>query len=75
MTGTLDAARYDAWFDAPWGRYASQVERQALLDALGPLDGRELVDIGCGTGRFTASRVNGPSSGSRVGVADWWSPP
>lgn len=55
MTDTLDAAGYDAWFDAPWGRYASQVERQALLDAVGPLTGRQLLDVGCGTGRFTAT--------------------
>lgn len=55
MTATLDAARYDAWFDEPWGRYASQIERRALLDAVGPLTGRQLVDVGCGTGRFTAA--------------------
>ena len=55
MTGTLDAVRYDAWFDAPWGRYASRVERQALLGVVGPLTGRQLLDVGCGTGRFAAA--------------------
>ena len=53
MTGQLDAAAYDGWFDQPWGRYAFTVERAALLDAVGPLVGRRVLDVGCGTGRFT----------------------
>jgi SAM-dependent methyltransferase len=52
--GELDPATYDAWFDQPWGAHAFVVERDALLDALGPLDCRRLLDVGCGTGRFTA---------------------
>lgn len=67
MTSTLDAARYDAWFDAPWGSYAFQVERQALLAALGALTGRQLVDVGCGTGRFTAALEQ---AGARVTGVD-----
>lgn len=55
MTGKLDASRYDTWFDTPWGRYAFEVELQAMLKAIGPLTGRRLADIGCGTGRFTAA--------------------
>ncbi len=51
--GTLDPDRYDRWFEGPWGRHAFAVERDALLAALGPLDGQELLDVGCGTGRFT----------------------
>ena len=50
----LDPERYDRWFGQPWGRHAFAVERDALLDALGPLNGTELVEVGCGTGRFTA---------------------
>ncbi len=53
--GTLDPERYDRWFDQPWGRHAFRVERDALLRALGPLDGRSLLEVGCGTGRFTAA--------------------
>ncbi|MFP4634230.1 MAG: class I SAM-dependent methyltransferase [Nitriliruptoraceae bacterium] len=51
----LRAADYDRWFETRWGSYAFAVERDALLDAVGPLDGRDLLDAGCGTGRFTAA--------------------
>lgn len=49
-----DAAAYDNWFDRPWGRYASGVEHDLLLDAIGPVDGLDVCDAGCGTGRFAA---------------------
>lgn len=49
-----DAVAYDAWFDRPWGSYASRVEHDLLLDAIGPVAGLDVCDAGCGTGRFTA---------------------
>ena len=48
------AAGYDAWFEEAWGRYAFAVEGHALLRALGSLAGVRMVDVGCGSGRFTA---------------------
>lgn len=48
-----DAERYDRWFDEPWGSYASGVEHAALLDAIGDPSGSTMLDVGCGTGRFT----------------------
>lgn len=51
----LDAARrYDRWFDQRWGRYAWRIETAAVLRALGPLSGRWVVDVGCGTARLAA---------------------
>lgn len=50
--GAAPALRYDAWFESPWGRYAWRIETAAVLRALGPLDGRRVADIGCGTGRL-----------------------
>lgn len=50
---TVPADEYDAWFDSPWGRHATAIEHEALLDALGPIAGRLVLDAGCGTGRFT----------------------
>lgn len=49
---TADAAGYDAWFDRPWGAYASSIEHELLIDAIGPLAGLDVCDAGCGTGRF-----------------------
>ena len=46
------ALGYDAWFESRWGRYAWRIETSAVLAALGPLAGRRVADIGCGTGRL-----------------------
>lgn len=49
------ANRYDAWYDTPRGQRIELAER-ALLDwLLGHVpDATSLLDVGCGTGRFTA---------------------
>lgn len=49
------ADRYDAWYDTPRGQRVERAER-ALLDWLldHVPDARSLLDVGCGTGRFTA---------------------
>jgi SAM-dependent methyltransferase len=49
------AADYDAWFQTPWGRHAFAVESAAVLRAAGALDGARVLDVGCGTGRFTGA--------------------
>jgi ubiquinone/menaquinone biosynthesis C-methylase UbiE len=35
------------------GRLIDRRERKAVLDALAPIEGREVLEIACGTGRFT----------------------
>jgi SAM-dependent methyltransferase len=52
VVGAWPAVEYDAWFERPFGRYASAVETAAVLRALGPLPGRRVLDAGCGTGRL-----------------------
>jgi len=36
------------------GRLIDRREKQAVLDALGPVEGKRVLEIACGTGRFTA---------------------
>jgi SAM-dependent methyltransferase len=46
---------YDAWYDTPRGRRAERAERGLLGWLLDHVpDARSLLDVGCGTGRFTA---------------------
>jgi ubiquinone/menaquinone biosynthesis C-methylase UbiE len=60
----LDAARaYDAWFDRAWGSYAFQIEQRALLQSLESVDGRMVLDAGCGTARFSDVLIR---NGARV---------
>jgi ubiquinone/menaquinone biosynthesis C-methylase UbiE len=54
----FDAARYDEWFDRPWGRYAAAIERDALARSV-PATANRLLDVGCGTGRLTIAPRNG----------------
>jgi ubiquinone/menaquinone biosynthesis C-methylase UbiE len=35
------------------GRLIDRREKQAVLDALGPVEGKRILEIACGTGRFT----------------------
>ena len=35
------------------GRLIDRREKQAVLDAIGPVDGKNVLEIACGTGRFT----------------------
>jgi len=35
------------------GRIIDRREKQAVLDAIGPVDGKRVLEIACGTGRFT----------------------
>ena len=51
----LVPAAYDRWFDTRWGRYAFTIELAAIERAAGRFDGLRVLDVGCGTGRFTAA--------------------
>jgi ubiquinone/menaquinone biosynthesis C-methylase UbiE len=47
------AQEYDVKRFSRGGRLIDRREKRAVLDALNPLDGRNVLEIACGTGRFT----------------------
>lgn len=50
----MDAAGYHAWYESPRGAWIGRTERRLLLDLLRPEAGASLLDMGCGTGWFSA---------------------
>ena len=48
-----EAARYDAWYATPRGRWIGESEFRLLARMLGATRGSTLLDVGCGTGWFT----------------------
>jgi len=47
------AEEYDAKRFSRGGRLIDRREKQAVLDAVGPVEDRNVLEIACGTGRFT----------------------
>ncbi|MHB1939063.1 MAG: class I SAM-dependent methyltransferase [Acidobacteriaceae bacterium] len=49
----MDPAVYDAWYDAPRGRWIGNVELSLLRALVQARAGDAILDAGCGTGWFT----------------------
>ena len=45
-----DATYYEKWLNDPKNRFAVDLEKRLMLNALKPVHGDSLLDIGCGTG-------------------------
>jgi len=55
--------KYDRWFETPIGRLVRLYESRLLIEMVRPGDGEEILDVGCGTGIFTADLL---AAGSEV---------
>ncbi|SPF40110.1 Methyltransferase type 11 (fragment) [Syntrophobacter sp. SbD1] len=55
--------KYDMWFETPIGRLVRQYESRLLLEMARPGHGEKILDVGCGTGVFTADLL---AAGSEV---------
>lgn len=47
------AAKYDAWFNTPHGKYVQSYEHAMIMDLAEIQPGMKIADIGCGTGLYT----------------------
>ncbi len=47
-----DVARYDAWYQTPWGAWADEREHELLLRLARPRAGECALDVGAGSGRL-----------------------
>jgi ubiquinone/menaquinone biosynthesis C-methylase UbiE len=63
--------KYDMWFETPIGRLVRLYESRLLIEMVRPGDGEEILDVGCGTGIFTADLL---AAGSEVTGLDLSSP-
>lgn len=59
MTTTIGPTRYAAWRASDLGRITEALGHRLLLDLAGPLDGRRVLDVGCGDGAFAARLAAG----------------
>lgn len=46
------ASEYDKWFETEEGKLVKQLELKALLDVLGNIEGKSILEVGIGTGLF-----------------------
>jgi SAM-dependent methyltransferase len=53
MNGTVNPARYEAWYHTPRGRWIGDTEFGLLMQLLQPPAGASLLDAGSGTGYFS----------------------
>lgn len=47
------AAKYDAWFKTPHGRYVQYYEHEMIMSLAEVKAGMKIADVGCGTGLYT----------------------
>ncbi len=49
----FEARSYDAWYATPYGSYADALEKKLVFELLGDVQGKLILDAGCGTGNYS----------------------
>lgn len=63
---TVGPFRYAAWRASDLGRITEALEHRLLLDLAGPLDGRRILDVGCGDGAFVTRLAAGGAAATGI---------
>jgi ubiquinone/menaquinone biosynthesis C-methylase UbiE len=53
MTFDDQAAVYDRWYATPLGQLVDRLEKEAIFALLPQVEGRRVLDVGCGTGNIS----------------------
>lgn len=61
---------YARWRSTRLGALTERLERDLVLDLAGPLDGRRILDVGCGDGTYALAAASGGARVSDVDLSD-----
>ena len=66
---TVHPATYTRWRSTTLGRITERVERDLVLELVGPLAGKRLLDVGCGDGTYAIAAAERGASVTGVDLA------
>ncbi|MDY6780190.1 MAG: class I SAM-dependent methyltransferase, partial [Halobacteria archaeon] len=64
------AEEYDEWRFSRGGRLVDQGEKESLFEILGDVDGKSVLELACGTGRFTVELVERGAEVTGVDISE-----